>query len=715
MSFLDNTGLAYFYSKLKEKFIQSVNGNLPTDGNVVITNVATADNLTSSDAIESYDTYISRTSGGATNITSGDAYLAYIDGNVDIEGRTIENLNVSASNNLNVTSNISLWNTQINVTGTYIFSYLKPSSLVATPNWIGTGEWYFEGEAVPLALYGLTVSGLIPPSITITNSTSEVTEITVTPTTWMNAVSEEGIYNFYYRGASESEESFEEGQWFLNNNLINLDTYGITITGTPLNGDEIVVTYIEGTPNSTITANYTAPSQGIIKVAKPTSFVSTGYNQFNKDSTDFYLTDASIENGEIISSTGTYVCFCKAIPGAPWGYIAHSVGGYIIDGGWCETLPQIGVTLNQVQEEQDLNTTELYSITFDSIGYFVVAVSNKDDLCIHTRWDSEEDEVDEEYTPPSVITLPTQDTEGNILPLGNYGMPAVYNTADRLNLETSTYIQRIGRYENTTENMNTVIAMGVPYDWDINYIYYVLSTPVTYSVDTNSLYVVNDFGTEEFTGTIVAVGAETIYGENLRNKLKTDVLTISEQYPSLGTSELKQVYTNLQIFDKIYPVGSIYMSVNNVNPMTLFGGTWERITGCFLLAGTDTGANGGNSNANIKPGYTGGEASHKLTTTEIPAHTHGQASLTGYFRIRRYGTSTPGGDYMFAGGGIVQKTAVVWSGSHALVGTSNGSFTNPSYDQATINASHTHTSVGGNGAHNNMPPYLAVYVWKRTA
>ena len=111
MSFLDNTGLAYFYSKLKEKFIQSVNGNLPTDGNVIITNVATADNLTSSDAIESYDTYISRTSGGSTNITSGEAYLAYIDGNVNIEGRTIENLNISASNNLNVTSNISLWNT----------------------------------------------------------------------------------------------------------------------------------------------------------------------------------------------------------------------------------------------------------------------------------------------------------------------------------------------------------------------------------------------------------------------------------------------------------------------------------------------------------------------------------------------------------------------------------------------------------------------------
>ena len=76
--------------------------------------------------------------------------------------------------------------------------------------------------------------------------------------------------------------------------------------------------------------------------------------------------------------------------------------------------------------------------------------------------------------------------------------------------------------------MNTVIAMGVPYDWDINYIYYILSVPVTYSINVDSLYQANDFGTEEFINTTVAVGAETIYGENLRNKLKTDVLTISE-------------------------------------------------------------------------------------------------------------------------------------------------------------------------------------------
>jgi len=72
MSFLDNTGLAYFYSKIKEKFIRSVNTMTPdSSGNVTITNVATADNLTSPDVQQSYGTFIYRTSGGDVSLESG--------------------------------------------------------------------------------------------------------------------------------------------------------------------------------------------------------------------------------------------------------------------------------------------------------------------------------------------------------------------------------------------------------------------------------------------------------------------------------------------------------------------------------------------------------------------------------------------------------------------------------------------------------------------
>lgn len=115
-----------------------------------------------------------------------------------------------------------------------------------------------------------------------------------------------------------------------------------------------------------------------------------------------------------------------------------------------------------------------------------------------------------------------------------------------------------------------------------------------------------------------------------------------------------------------YPVGSIYMSVNNTSPATLFGGTWERLENRFLLgAGSDYAA-----------GTTGGEAEHTLTVDEMPSHRHMILAST-------------------------QGTAF---GSN-YINPSNGS--RNSTDQTEL--------TGGGQAHNNMPPYLAVYMWKRTA
>lgn len=680
MSFLDNTGLAYFYSKLKEKFVQTVNGNLPENGNVEITNVATADNLTSADTLQFYDTYIGRISGGSADISNGDAYLSRIDGNVNIVGRVVEDLKATANNDLNVTTNISLWRTQISVSGNYNFYYNKSTSFNNITEWVGSEIWTFGGENKNLATYGLTVEYLKMPSIFVSTSASGITGATVIPDTWMNSISEAGMHEFIYVEDSESGN-----YWSFRGNRITLSDYGIETTGTAVDGDKITITYVSGTPNSIINVVYTAPVQGTIQVAKPTSFVSTGYNQFNKNSTDFYLADASIENGEIVSSIGNYVCFCKAYAGSPQGYMAHSAGGYIIDGGWCATLPQIGSILNQTQQEEDLKGTNFYSITFENTGYFVVAVSNISDLCIHIRWDGEEDEVDEEYVEPSIIELPMVGTIGDDetlipLPLSTYGMPAVGDVADTLNLDESIYIQRIGVYENTTQNMDEVRGMSVPYDFDTNYIYYVLESPISYKIpsiiddkEVTSKYVVNDLGTEEFTGTIVPVGAWNIYGENLRNKLKVNVLTISEQNPALNDHQLKQICKNLKLLDIIYPIGSIYMSVNNTNPGNFLGGSWERIKGCFLLAATDGGASGGNSNASIAPGGMGGEATHTLTVTEMPSHNHSYPYLVA-------ASGTGGTNRRYIQNGETGNTG----------------------------------SKGGGAAHNNMPPYLAVYVWKRT-
>lgn len=134
------------------------------------------------------------------------------------------------------------------------------------------------------------------------------------------------------------------------------------------------------------------------------------------------------------------------------------------------------------------------------------------------------------------------------------------------------------------------------------------------------------------------------------------------------------------IFDMIYPVGSIYLTVNSTDPSTIFGGTWEQIKDQFLLSAGDT----------YTAGTTGGSATHTLTVDEIPSHSH---------RLKRNGGFTDG--VMVDTGRTGQ-----WGSAIAQVG---------SRDYTAQPNDITVENTGGGKAHNNMPPYLVVYVWKRTA
>lgn len=124
------------------------------------------------------------------------------------------------------------------------------------------------------------------------------------------------------------------------------------------------------------------------------------------------------------------------------------------------------------------------------------------------------------------------------------------------------------------------------------------------------------------------------------------------------------------MLDKAYPVGSIYMSVNSTNPQNLFGGTWVQIKDRFLLAAGTT----------YKAGATGGEATHTLTVDEIPNHQH----------VLWY--PNEGGE------------------QSAAIGYPEAGSKNTWYAEASKTG-----GAGGGAAHNNLPPYLTVYVWKRTA
>lgn len=128
------------------------------------------------------------------------------------------------------------------------------------------------------------------------------------------------------------------------------------------------------------------------------------------------------------------------------------------------------------------------------------------------------------------------------------------------------------------------------------------------------------------------------------------------------------------IIDIVYPVGSIYMSVNAADPSKLFSGTtWEKLEGRFLLGSSSTYTNGA----------TGGEATHTLTTGEMPKHTH----LMYSGNSGGDGTWEPdGGSYLVDS--VTDNKTTWW----APLGMNY---------------------AGGSAAHNNMPPYLVVNMWKR--
>ena len=163
---------------------------------------------------------------------------------------------------------------------------------------------------------------------------------------------------------------------------------------------------------------------------------------------------------------------------------------------------------------------------------------------------------------------------------------------------------------------------------------------------------------------IISVDANPVippefYASDANIKINSDV--------KVGKMSLKEIDDTVSaLFDLIYPVGSIYYTNNaNFSPNVSFNGTWEQIKDVFLLAAGNT----------YVGGTSGGEATHTLTIQEMPSHDHNV----------RYG-DTAGGDgsgYRF----------------------SNTKGTNRSIIE----------NEGGGQAHNNMPPYIVVYVWKRVS
>lgn len=251
----------------------------------------------------------------------------------------------------------------------------------------------------------------------------------------------------------------------------------------------------------------------------------------------------------------------------------------------------------------------------------------------------------------------------------DYSAPTAVIDLHRLNnFEPETYITANTRYSYLNGKNAVTISAKFKKVSDSGYV-----TPIELEDSIQSTVTCDRDSAYDFVVTIADKLETTEYSLTLGKGIPA--FFIDTKKSSVGVNCLPSQSDVLQLGESAwltaqgaYPVGAIYLSVTEVDPSSLFGGTWERIGGRFLLGADST----------YTAGSTGGEAAHTLTVDEMPRHSHEAGNLS-------------------ASGNVTPYMAV------------------QDQDKKGHGGSVQTMSAGGGKARNNMPPFLAVYMWKRTA
>lgn len=190
--------------------------------------------------------------------------------------------------------------------------------------------------------------------------------------------------------------------------------------------------------------------------------------------------------------------------------------------------------------------------------------------------------------------------------------------------------------------------------------------------------------------------------ENINNVLNSPLVSYNGLLPVVNPSG---IYTYKSVADIVYPIGSIYLSVNNINPGTIFGGTWVSWGSGQVPVGVNTSVS---QFATVE--QTGGEITHTLTTAEMPSHDHsisGGACTTG-----------SGGSHNHTYGVTVHPAVGFTLGPNGystVTGDNQNTSSNGNHSHSVPDHAHDIGNTGGGQAHNNLQPYITCYMWKRTA
>ena len=269
----------------------------------------------------------------------------------------------------------------------------------------------------------------------------------------------------------------------------------------------------------------------------------------------------------------------------------------------------------------------------------------------------------------------------------DYSAPTAVIDLHRLNnFEPETHITASARYSYLNGKNAVTITAKFKKVSDLSY-----GTPIELEDSIQSTVTCDRDSAYDFIVTIADKLETTEYNLTLGKGIPS--FFIDTKKSSVGVNCLPSQSDVLQLGDSAwltsqgaYPVGAIYLSVTDANPAALFGGTWERISqGRFLIG---AGANAANTTdywgsyaagtENFPAGEMGGEVKHTLTVDEMPSHAHSER--------------------------------LEWSNTKAwgLTGTGQGA-------NAVVDQGSSTEATGGGKAHNNMPPYIVVYMWKRVS
>ena len=272
--------------------------------------------------------------------------------------------------------------------------------------------------------------------------------------------------------------------------------YGVTVTGTPVNGDVITIEYVKEV-------------RGTITVCNPETFVATGYNIYDNTYGRARVVKYSEEHGYAIAGDYTSLAF------------AEEIGG---------TTTQITVSGG------------LFSVPGD--GWVIVTGGNGTNTRIWPTWGDWMSAGDagswQQYTEYEVDLT---DVMEDYFPNGLLSAGAV---RDIIDLNVGYCVSNIERLAYSDANRAAAEASGRAYEFDESYIYLERSQPVRHAISLDGGFKASDHGMEFVTGDNANAPLITaLYGNNLRNKLERDVLTISQQ--TLTAEQQAQVQANIGV------------------------------------------------------------------------------------------------------------------------------------------------------------------------